>query len=143
MPRTLRPIAFDVFVNGMKVCRAGVGELGVIAATVSWVRRAASKAGTARASSEELILDVGGLYNDAAGANIHPQWAHLHLAPGDRVSLRIVRAGEFDPASRVSVSTAADIKRSEELYLKHVGKKHGWVKRRKAQAIPKASVART
>ena len=143
MPSKRLHVAFDIFVNGKKPCRAGVGELGVISAGVSWVRRAASTSENAGATSEELFLDVGGLYHDAAGSNLHPHWAHVRLAPGDRVNVRIVRAASFDPASRVSVSTAADIKRGEERYLEHVGKEHGWVKRRKPRAVRKARVART
>jgi len=143
VPRKSFHVAFDVFVNGKKLCRAGVGELGVITAIVSWVRRAASASENASANSEELLLEVGGLYHDAARSNVHKRWAHLYLAPGDRVNVRIVRAASFDPASRVSVSSAADIKRGEERYLKHVGKKHGWVRRRKARTVCKVRVART
>jgi hypothetical protein len=136
-------IAFDVFVNGEKVCRAGVGALGVITAGISWVRSAVKPPGVKRRSPEELFLQVGGLYNDAAGENVHPHWAHVHLSPGDHVSIKVVRAASFDPPLRVSVSTQAEIKRGEERYLKHVGKKYGWVKRRKVRAARKARVGRT
>jgi hypothetical protein len=129
VPRHLKHIAFDVFVNGKKVCRAGVGELGVVTANLSWVRRVNGRKAAA-ATTEELELEVGGLHNDAAGANISSLWAHLPLKAGDRVSLRIVRAASFDPPSHVSASTPLDVKRAEERYMEHVGKKHGWVKRR-------------
>jgi hypothetical protein len=43
---------FDVFVNDRPVCRAGIGRVGVLSATVSWVRLTGEAQRTARRLKE-------------------------------------------------------------------------------------------
>ena len=56
-------IAFEVFLNGNKVCRAGVGDLGVLTTVLSWVRREGRNTETKEPGNieEELTLNVSGL----------------------------------------------------------------------------------
>lgn len=89
---------FDVYVNGRKLCRAGVGKDGVLDAIVSWVRLTGAAARTARRFKgpiEETRLQVGGL----AGAT-HRRWPGRTLKIGDRVAIEIVAAETFDPPAR-------------------------------------------
>jgi len=57
--------AFEIHLNGHKVCTAGIGEPGVLGAHVSWARREGNQL------AEELILHVGGLINSTRE---HVRW---------------------------------------------------------------------
>jgi hypothetical protein len=85
---------FDVYVNGRKLCRAGVGKDGVLDAIVSWVKLTGAAARTARrlrSPGEETRLQVGGL---AKGT--HRRWTDRSLKTGDRVAIDVVAAERFD-----------------------------------------------
>jgi hypothetical protein len=89
---------FDVFLNGRKLCRAGVGADGVLNAIISWAKLIGPAARTARqlkSPSEETKLHVGGLRGDT-----HRQWAARSLKVGDRVAVAVSRARGFDPPIR-------------------------------------------
>jgi hypothetical protein len=51
-------IAFRVLHNGQKVCIAGIGEQGVLDATVHWVRVVRD---SPPAAEQEIALQIGGL----------------------------------------------------------------------------------
>ena len=89
---------FDVYVNGRKLCRAGVGKEGVLDAIVSWVKLTGAAARTARrlrSRVEETRLEVGGLAGDT-----HRRWPERNLKTGDRVVIEVVAATTFDPPVR-------------------------------------------
>ena len=85
---------FDVFINGRKACRAGVGADGVLSAIVNWVRLTGPAARTARRMRhplEESRLHVGGLRGSE-----HRTWVERDLTPGDHVSIHVVKAPRAD-----------------------------------------------
>jgi hypothetical protein len=85
---------FDVFINGRKACRAGVGDDGVLSAIVTWVRLTGPAARTARRLRqplEESRIHVGGLRGGE-----HRTWVERDLGPGDRVSIHVVKAARPD-----------------------------------------------
>ena len=89
---------FDVFINGRKVCRAGVGADGVLSAIVNWVRLTGPAARTARRTRqpiEESRIHVGGLRGDE-----HRTWLERDLFPGDRVSIHVVKAPRADSPTK-------------------------------------------
>jgi hypothetical protein len=89
---------FDVFVNDRKICRAGVGAVGVLSATVSWVRLTGEAQRTARRLkelSEQTELAVGGF-----GKGIHRRWPGRMLKTGDRVTIAVASAATFDRPTR-------------------------------------------
>ncbi|HZQ18154.1 MAG TPA: hypothetical protein VFA90_05485 [Terriglobales bacterium] len=81
--------AFEVSLNGKKLCVAGVGDDGVLVANADWV---------GKPGDEELFLAVSGLNNSRE----HIDWiVQKPLNVGDEVQIRIVEAAEVDePASR-------------------------------------------
>lgn len=90
--------ALDVFINGRKICRAGVGADGVLSAIVNWVRLTGPAARTARRMRqplEESRLHVGGLRGDE-----HGTWVAQDLQPGDHVSIHVVKAHRADPPAK-------------------------------------------
>jgi hypothetical protein len=86
-------IAFEVFVNGERVCTAATR--GVLTAILTWTWR----------QEEDTSLTVGGISEPDAGAR-HVEWpTPWPLKVGDEVTVRIVSTDEFDtPRNRLSLS---------------------------------------
>jgi hypothetical protein len=87
-------IAFDVFVNGKKLHRAGVGADGVLNTIVTWVKlkgEAAVHARRHRQPGQEAIVQTGGLSRDT-----HWRWPQRMLKIGDRVTVAIAEARTVD-----------------------------------------------
>ena len=85
---------FDVFVNGRRKCRAGVGRDGVLTAICNWVKLtgpAARSARRYRQPVEEARLHVGGLSDGS-----HKSWIDQDLRQGDRVEIVLGRASSSD-----------------------------------------------
>lgn len=80
-------ICFEVWVNGEKICLAGVGESGVLNSIVTWGGRQWIK----------TDLHVGGLVNDE-----HVRWTEKEhiLEVGDEVTIKIVEADTADEPVR-------------------------------------------
>ena len=83
---------FEVTVNGVKVCTAGVGDSGVLTSILSLVKRN---------DSETLDLRVGGLAHRTADVTEHLEWFRQDLDVGDEITIKIVEAFECDePGSK-------------------------------------------
>jgi hypothetical protein len=82
-------ICFEVRVNGEKICVAGVGDSGVLAAHVTWSQGRQSQ----RRQPQKPHLHVGGLVN-----NEHVRWTENEhvLEVGDEVTFKVVEAGTAD-----------------------------------------------
>lgn len=74
-------IAYEVYVNGEKVCVASVGESGVLTAILSWVGSRGS------AKNDLLDLRIGGLVHAD-----HVRWLSetTTISVGDEVTIRVV-----------------------------------------------------
>jgi hypothetical protein len=81
--------AFEVYVNGERVCTAGIGPDGVLSAILSWV-------GSGRRGGPDGHLDfsVGGL---DSRTDEYVRWAVPELRVGDEVSVLVVEAEQVDP----------------------------------------------
>lgn len=114
-PSTHTMPVFHVYLNGKRVSTAGVGELGVLGAHVSWVRR--------QGEAAELTLHVGGLI---APANEHVRWLDCNLKVGDDVSIRVVEKAPVDgPNSRERRDRSKEL-RAQKRYVKDMARKLGW-----------------
>src|SRR5262245_1448999 len=92
-------IAFEVTANGEKVCTAGVGNLGVLTAILSWVGREAplkSAYSEQEWPAEELKLEVGGLTGKARDGRENLKWMSGDLRPGDVITIRVVETETAD-----------------------------------------------
>jgi hypothetical protein len=89
---------FEITINGEKVCTASVGDDGVLASTVTFVRRNNASAETVDAQSNSYSLDlrVGGLANREPGVTEQLEWLNQALAVGDEVVIRIIEASSCD-----------------------------------------------
>jgi hypothetical protein len=118
-------IAFEVFLNGNKVCTAGVGDLGVLTAMLTWVRREGknTESKESRNVEEELTLNVGGF---VSSKNEHVRWTDDKLTVGDEVCIRIINLESVDPPSVRSTEDPAEIERRQERYVEQMAKHLGW-----------------
>jgi len=94
-------IAFEVSLNGKRICTAGVHDLGVLSAILTWVRRRPAHGRDRTTIEEELTAEAGGLHHDSAGRGEHLRWVHRALKVGDRVAVRVIDTTRLDePAER-------------------------------------------
>jgi hypothetical protein len=87
---------FEVYLNGEKLCTAGIGDQGVLTAIVNWI---SSRHGDVRQTAPEaavgpprLMLSVGGL---ASSCDQHMQWigpGDKPLKVGDEVMIKVIEA---------------------------------------------------
>lgn len=97
-------IGFEIVIDGQRICTAGVGDLGVVSAITSCVRRLSrdSNSGPEAPSEyeEELMLQVGGLAHDSDGADVNLNWLDQPLSVGQRITLTVVDTAQIDPPRR-------------------------------------------
>jgi hypothetical protein len=80
--------ALEIFLNGEKLCVAGIGNNGVLSAIVTW---AAGKSGA------DSFLEVGGLISTT---NKHFSWVRQkHLQTDDEIQVKVVEATTVDEPS--------------------------------------------
>jgi hypothetical protein len=116
---------FHVYLNGKKVSTAGVGDLGVLSAHVTWVRRNVARASEKKPNrvEEELTLYVGGLISPAEE---HVRWLDRDLKVGDEVRITIAEDAKVDrPRSRERRDRAKEL-RSQKRYVREMAKRFGW-----------------
>lgn len=116
---------FHVYLNGKRLSSAGVGELGVLGAHVSWVHR---KGGSSRVKSrgalkEEMTLQLAG-YRAASGEHLH--WLDRRLKVGDDIRVVIAGDGSIDrPRSREQRDRAKEL-RAQKQYVREMARQFGW-----------------
>jgi len=91
-------IAFEVHLNGEKLCTAGLRDLSVLTAILNWRQRHADEPplNAEELDFEDLRLYVGGLLNVAEGNREFLRWLDLHLEIGDEVTIKIADANAVD-----------------------------------------------
>jgi hypothetical protein len=107
--------AFEVHINGKKLCVAGIGDDGVLSAIVSWV----AKRGTG-----DLFLQVGGLISPI---DEHVSWTGTkRLRVGDKIRVKIVEASSVNrPTRRRRIDKVKEL-RSKKRYVRMMAKQLGW-----------------
>jgi hypothetical protein len=105
--------AFNVSLNGKKLCLAGVGERGVLSAIVT------SVAGDRGA---DLFMEVGGLANEE-----HVDWIkQKRLHAGDEIRVKIVDAGSADKPVRKRRIHPSETLNAKKRYVRMMAKELGW-----------------
>jgi hypothetical protein len=114
-------IAFEVHLNGKKVCTAGVGELGVLTTNLAWRGPQPYQKG-GPSVADYLRLDVGGL----AASGEHLRWLDRKLRRGDAVTIKVVEVDSTDrPRERQPHNPAAELRRQKQ-YVRRMAKQFGW-----------------
>jgi hypothetical protein len=114
--------AFEVFLNGKKLCLAGIGDDGVLSAIVNWV---------VGDQTADLFLEVGGLVSPVRE---HVKWVKQKpLRVGDEIRVKIVETSSTDrPIKKHRIDPAKEL-RSQKRYVRMMAKNLGWT----IQAQPK------
>jgi hypothetical protein len=108
-------IAFDVYLNGERLCVAGVGDSGVLTACATWVSH-----------SLEMNLDVGGVRRDERGSPAHVRWTDTPIRVGDEIRIRVTDAAEISAAPVEQVAeTGMDIEQKKS-YARRLAHELGW-----------------
>lgn len=108
--------ALEVYLNGKKLCVAGVGDSGVVTANVNCILRN---------GKDEMVLDTGGL-NSAAEE--HLRWNECKVGVGDLIQIRVIETRKADkPKSRkpMRVSRTEQL-RLEKQHVRRLARKFGW-----------------
>ena len=95
-------IAFEVSLNGKRVCTAGADDLGVLSAIISACGKLGKKTVPARPdeTSGDVHYSVGGLTSRRdPKKDVHVRWKSVApLKIGDVVEVRVVETEEVDHA---------------------------------------------
>lgn len=115
-------IAFEVHLNGRKICTAGVGEVGVLTACLAWRGSEPYEKGSSPVA-EYLRLDVGGL---SGNTGEHVRWKDRKLKRKDVVSIKIIEAGKVDkPREQQRHDPVKDLRRKKN-YVRQMAREFGW-----------------
>lgn len=117
--------AFEVHLNGKRLCVAGIGEDGVLTAFITDV---------ARKDWNHLDLKVDGLVGKTGE---HVVWSDQRLKTGDEVRLKIVDASSADRPKKRKKRDPQEELRAKKLYVRKVAKELGWEVRTKRTAKTK------
>ena len=108
-------ICFDLYVNGEKLCRAGMEQLLVLSCIVDFAKASEHYA------EDELAVSLGGLYAESNGGNAHPRWVERkRLLIGDEVKIKIVECNVADNPTDEEVHTAEWIRDKEREYFERM-----------------------
>jgi hypothetical protein len=106
--------AFQVRLNGKRICLAGIGEQGVLSTTITYVPFRKRR---------ETRLYVGGL---VLPQDEHVCWKQVVLRTGDEIRLKVVETDTVDkPRFRYPRDLPAQAK-AEKHQLRKLAKKLGW-----------------
>lgn len=106
--------AFEVYLNGERLCLAGIGDDGVLNAMVDCI---------AKPPDQGLELTVGGLIS---ATREHVEWTNRHIAVGDQILVKIVDADRVDqPSKRHMRGLAAELT-AQKKYIRRMARELGW-----------------
>lgn len=112
--------AFEVQLNGKKLCTAGMSEGGVVSVILHWV-------GGIRPGSVlnpgELSLRVGGLISRT---DEHVEWTSRDLKVGDELIVRIAEVSKISKAKAKTRESAGETRRRRKAYVRRMAKEFGW-----------------
>jgi len=106
--------AFQILLNGKRICLAGIRDDGVLSTTITYVPFRKRK---------ETRLYVGGL---ELPENEHVFWKEATLRAGDEVRIKIVDSKTVDkPLNRYPRNLVAEAE-AEKRQARKLAKKFGW-----------------
>jgi hypothetical protein len=117
-------IAFDVFLNGKKLARAGVGSNGVLTAMTTWVRRRTSQRGRKRRQwDRDLSFSLGGYRSTNGDVGEHFKWEDRKLKPGDILTIKVITTARVDEPRRRIAEDPELVERSQRRYYERLKRK--------------------
>jgi hypothetical protein len=132
-------IAFEVQLNGRKICTAGVEEFGDLTAGLAWRRGPHVSPATGFQHDYELLeLIVAGVsvrHKNKKAPRLKSGFAYTHslewvrrkIRLGDEVTIRVIDISSADkPRKREQVPTPNDTLQAHKRYLRGAAKALGW-----------------
>lgn len=114
-------IAFEIFLNGERLCVAGIGDLGVLSAILTWTR-VHREGKESEPPVEVLSLQVTGLDN----ADQYPCWLHRAMTRGDELRVKIVETSCVDqPVHEGRIERSAPDEEAKQ-YVRAMAAEWGW-----------------
>lgn len=111
-------LAFELSVNGKRLCTAGIDETGVLAANITWVLGAVGE------PDEHVSVTLGGLRSRVSE---HLRWLNHPLKRNDLVTVRIVETDKVDrPRSRKKESQKLRLQQQQQ-YVRQMARELGWL----------------
>src|SRR5260221_10801313 len=108
--------AFEVFLNGERLCLAGIAGRCVLTVIIDHVKGKDDPV-------DEINLQVGGLISNT---HEHVIWSRTQLGTGDEVRVRIIESDSADePAERMAPDSEQDLEQRKALVRATV-KSLGW-----------------
>jgi len=105
--------AYEVFLNGKRLCLAGIGKHGYISAYITDVSERC-----------ETDIDVVGL---VASKNAYVRWTRRPLRTGDEVRIRIVDRKSVDKFEKIGRVDSPDrVIELQKRMVRRVAKGFGW-----------------
>ena len=106
--------AFQVELNGKRLCVAGIGDDGVLNTTVDYV---------VDQRGSRLHLRVGGLFSPTEE---HATWRNLALKVGDRVTVTIIESDTVDKPRKRYRRDSKTAEINEKAYVQAKAHAFGW-----------------
>ena len=112
-------IAFEVSVNGQRLCTAGVGDYGLLHAEVAWKLNDAARVAKGQPAGEMLNVSLAGIGVDSTNY----RRPHAPLRPGDEVLVRICETSAVDAPSesRPHLPVRISLKRNATMFAGAAG----------------------
>jgi hypothetical protein len=108
-------LAFDVYLNQKKLCRAGIGDDGVLTAIATYV---------AGEHGHHSSLTVGGLISPK---HKHVSWVRdRRLVVGDRIQIKVVEVKTVDKPARGRRIDPVEKLKAEKRFIRLKAKQFGW-----------------
>jgi|SRR5579863_2170887 len=108
--------AFEVHLNGKKLCVAGIGDDGVLTTIVSYA---------ARQGVADVFLQVGGLRTSPTKE--HVRWVDQKpLSVGDEIQIKFIEAPSVDTPGASYEKNPLETLKAKERYVLEAAKELGW-----------------
>lgn len=111
-------IGFEIWLNGERICTAGIDQIGSLNAIVTWAKRSDST------SDEELKLYLGGLACDPEGNDIYLKWLYRNLQINDEIKIKIVKTEQVDKPVIEKRELASFVEEQQRKYYEKLKQKY-------------------
>jgi hypothetical protein len=124
-------VALEVTLNGEPVCLAGIGEYGLVGATIQYLSHHPDKLARWQAEGRPerepvtIDLNVSGCVGEGDELE-HWDWGRLPLAPGDEIVIRIQKTVDSDPPLQKRRDDPDWYARYERQYVRRKAHDLGW-----------------
>ncbi len=113
--------AYDVFLNGKRLCLAGIGKDGYVSAYITYI-----------SEWDKTDIDVIGM---VAPKKVYVRWTRRHLQTGDEIRIRILDRRSVDKFKKIGrVDSPNKVIESQKRMLRRMAKGFGWELREKRKA---------